>query len=103
MHPSSKRRSIALRSSKWNAGACALALVLTTACAREPKATYLVYVTNEGSGDLTVIDPNKPEPVETIQLGKRPRGIHANRGSIFVALSGSPSAPPGVDESTLPP
>jgi PQQ-dependent catabolism-associated beta-propeller protein len=68
-----------------------------------PKPAYLVYVSNEGSGDMTVIDPDKPEPLATIPLGKRPRGIHAAPGFIYVALSGSPSAPPGVDESTLPP
>ena len=38
-------------------------------------------------------------------LGKRPRGIHASpdKKTIYVALSGSPIAGPGVDESTLPP
>ena len=38
-------------------------------------------------------------------LGKRPRGIHASRDgkTIYVALSGSPIAGPGVDESKLPP
>src|SRR4030095_8355613 len=60
-------------------------------------------VSNEGSGDMTVIDPDKPEAIATIPLGKRPRGIHAGGGFIYVALSGSPAAPPGVDESTLPP
>ncbi|MBS1832611.1 MAG: beta-propeller fold lactonase family protein, partial [Acidobacteria bacterium] len=71
--------------------------------AAEAKPPYLVYVSNEGSGDMSVIDPAKAEPVATIALGKRPRGIHALGNRIFVALSGSPSAPPGVDESTLPP
>ena len=38
-------------------------------------------------------------------FGKRPRGIRLSRdgSQVFVALSGSPIAPPGVDESTLPP
>ena len=66
---------------------------------------YTVYVTNEGSGDLTVIAGGTHEVVATIPLGKRPRGIkvgpEGNR--LFVALSGSPPAPPGVDEDTLPP
>ena len=41
----------------------------------------------------------------TYPLGKRPRGIKASPDGtrLFVALSGSPPAPPGVDESTLPP
>src|SRR4051812_20551226 len=67
--------------------------------------TYRVFVSNEGSGDLTVIDPVKMEALSTVPLGKRARGLHATADGklIFVALSGSPFAPPGVDESTLPP
>ncbi|MFM8395664.1 MAG: beta-propeller fold lactonase family protein [Acidobacteriota bacterium] len=66
---------------------------------------YRVYVTNESSGDLSVIDGETLEVIATVPLGKRPRGIHASpdRKTIYVALSGSPPAPPGVDESTLPP
>lgn len=83
--------------------AVVLSLSVLAGCGGSAKSPYLVYVTNEGSGDMTVIDPAKPEAVATISLGKRPRGIHANGGLIYVALSGSPAAPPGVDESTLPP
>jgi YVTN family beta-propeller protein len=79
-----------------------LAIALVS-CGRATKPAYLVYVTNEGSGDMSVIDPAQPQPIDTIKLGKRPRGIHGSGGLIYVALSGSPSAPPGVDESTLPP
>ncbi|MQA30928.1 MAG: beta-propeller fold lactonase family protein [Luteitalea sp.] len=66
---------------------------------------YGVYVTNEVSGDLTVIDPASHSPVATISLGKRPRGIRASPdgSQLYIALSGSPISPPGVDESTLPP
>src|SRR5262245_39243211 len=68
-------------------------------------ASMLVYITNEASGDLSVIDAATNKVIATIPLGKRPRGIHItpDRKHIFVALSGSPFAPPGVDESTLPP
>jgi YVTN family beta-propeller protein len=71
----------------------------------EWKSGYRVYVTNESSGDLSVIDGATLEVIATVPLGKRPRGIHASpdRKTIYVALSGSPPAPPGVDESTLPP
>jgi YVTN family beta-propeller protein len=71
----------------------------------EWKSGYRVYVTNESSGDLSVIDGSTLEVIATVPLGKRPRGIHASpdKRTIFVALSGSPPAPPGVDESTLPP
>jgi YVTN family beta-propeller protein len=66
---------------------------------------YQVYVSNEASGDITIIDPVKLEATATVHLGKRPRGIHASSDGrqIFVTLSGSPYAPPGVDESKLPP
>jgi hypothetical protein len=37
---------------------------------------------------MTVIDPDQPQAIATIALGKRPRGIHAGAGFIFVALSG---------------
>jgi YVTN family beta-propeller protein len=68
--------------------------------APEPEGPYRVYVTNEASGDLSVIS-SKNEVIATVKLGKRPRGIHASPDgkTIYVALSGSPMAPPGVDES----
>src|ERR1700753_4280607 len=64
-----------------------------------------IYVTNEVSGDLTIIDAATYDVGAIVPLGKRPRGIHASpdRKTISVALSGSPIAGPGVDESTLPP
>src|SRR5262245_64790714 len=70
-----------------------------------PKAPYHVYVTNEVGGDLTIIDGGTNQVVTTIPLGKRPRGIKASTDGtkLFVALSGSPMAPPGTDESKLPP
>jgi YVTN family beta-propeller protein len=91
-----------------------LSLALTFGCnTPQPSATpeqantagYRVYVSNESSGDLSVIDPTTNKVVATLELGKRPRGIHASpdRKEIYVALSGSPLAPPGVDESKLPP
>ncbi len=63
------------------------------------------YVTNEVSGDVTVIDLVSQSVVATIPLGKRPRGIQLSpdRTKFYVALSGSPIAGPGVDESKLPP
>jgi YVTN family beta-propeller protein len=66
---------------------------------------HRIYVTNERSGDLSIIDGQKLEVVATVPLGKRPRGIHASPDgqTIYVALSGSPIAGPGVDESKLPP
>ncbi len=65
----------------------------------------LVYVTNEGSGNLSIIDALSQEVVTTVQLGKRPRGIRMTPDGklLYIALSGSPPAPPGVDPKTLPP
>jgi YVTN family beta-propeller protein len=67
--------------------------------------SYGIYVTNEASGDLTVIDAATHTAVATVPLGKRPRGIRVSpdRSVLYVALSGSPIAPPGTDESKLPP
>src|SRR5262245_25358149 len=68
-------------------------------------APYRVYVTNEISGDLTIIDGSTRRVEANVPLGKRPRGIRPSHDGklLFIALSGSPLAPPGVDESKLPP
>jgi len=63
-------------------------------------APYHVYVTNERSGDVTVIDGEDLKVVATIPVGKRPRGIHASPDGklVYVALSGTPiEAPPQID------
>jgi YVTN family beta-propeller protein len=63
-------------------------------------ATYQVYVTNERSGDVTVIDGGNLQVVATIPVGKRPRGIHVspNGKVVYIALSGTPiEGPPQID------
>lgn len=67
--------------------------------------SYRLFVTNEGSGDIAVVDPSLRRTVARVPLGKRPRGIVAspNGESLYIALSGSPIGGPGVDESALPP
>ena len=64
-----------------------------------------LYVTNEVSGDLSIIDVSASRLVANVPLGKRPRGIHPSpdHKTLYIALSGSPVAGPDVDESTLPP
>ena len=71
----------------------------------ENSGPFRVYTTNELSGDLSVIDPQSGQAVATIPLGKRPRGIRSSpdNRTIYVTLSGSPVAGPGVDEKSLPP
>lgn len=99
-----------------------LALVGAGACSRQPPASSesvptstasaategsagQLFVTNERSGDLSIIDLATERVVATVPLGKRPRGIQVSPDHtlLYVALSGSPIAPPGVDEKTLPP
>jgi YVTN family beta-propeller protein len=64
-----------------------------------------VYVSDETGAAVVVIDPDRGTVVQRIPVGKRPRGIQMSRDGrqLYVALSGSPIAGPGVDESTLPP
>lgn len=59
----------------------------------------MVYVSNERSGELSVIEPRSGTVERTIKVGKRPRGVHVGAVShrIYVALSGSPRVGPGVD------
>ena len=65
----------------------------------------LIYVTNEESNEITLIDGRTDTPVANIFVGKRPRGLKVSQDgkSLFVALSGSPMSPPGTNESKLPP
>ena len=68
----------------------------------EPSAPpgYQVFVSNERSGDLTIIAGPDFHVVATVPVGKRPRGIHASPDgkTVYVALSGTPiSEPPKLD------
>ena len=118
MHPASNIQHLFFEEFRimLRLAACCFLTMFIAACAKSPstssptpipvwKSGYRVYVTNEISGDLSIIDGSTLEVIATVPLGKRPRGIHASRDkqTIYVALSGSPPAPPGVDESTLPP
>lgn len=64
-----------------------------------------VIVSDETGGKIAIIDAQNGTVIESIPVGKRPRGLRALRDGthVFVALSGSPIAGPGVDESKLPP
>ena len=63
-----------------------------------------MFVSNERSGDVTVIDGATDSVVGSFPVGKRPRGIHATPDGrrLFVALSGSPRMAPGLDENRAP-
>src|SRR4051812_40193662 len=76
-----------------------LLLFLALRCAAA--ADYFVYVSNERSGDVSVIDGARNEVVARIPVGKRPRGIHTapDGKHVYVTLSGSPRMGPGVDRA----
>jgi len=74
-------------------------------CCLPATACREVIVSNEASNDLAVIDPKSDRVIARIPVGKRPRGmaLSPDREHLYVALSGTPPAGPGVDESRLPP
>src|SRR5262249_20046845 len=78
-------------------------IVLAVATRAEPPS-YLVFASNERSGDVTVLEGSTDEVVATFPVGKRPRGIHATPDGrrVFVTLSGSPRMAPGLDENRAP-
>jgi len=82
---------------------CTVAISVALAFCAEAQ-NYSVYVSNERSGDVSVIDGATDAVVATFKVGKRPRGIHATPDGqrVFVTLSGSPRMAPGVDENRAP-
>ena len=84
-------------------------LAVTCAAADPPKGPqdrkYWVCVSNERSGNVTVIDAATDKVVATIPAGKRPRGIQASPDgkTLYVAVSGSPIiGPPKLDGKGAP-
>jgi PQQ-dependent catabolism-associated beta-propeller protein len=79
------------------------------ACCVAPRnaraAEPLVYVSLEEGGEVVAVDPSSATIAARIPVGKRPRGVKVSPDGklLYVALSGSPRAAPGVDESKLPP
>jgi YVTN family beta-propeller protein len=93
---------------RWCGGGALLGAMLLLAAVQSASAAasaYRVMVTNEFSGDLSVIDGSTHRLISTVALGKRPRGVRVSPDGhwLYIALSGSPIAGPGVDESKLPP
>ncbi len=88
------------------AGALALiAAVVGSSLAAAAPQSYQIYVTNEVSGDITIIDGSSFKVVGTLPVGKRPRGIHVSPDgkTVYVATSGSPiEGPPPLDAAGNP-
>ncbi len=76
----------------------------TVASAQEapvwPADGSLVYVSNEDSGDISVISTATNQVVTSLDVGQRPRGIRLSHDGkkLFVALSGSPKCPPSLPD-----
>jgi len=81
-----------------------VAIFLGELCAGESSPNRLIFISNERSDNVSVIDGATDELVATFAVGKRPRGTHAvpNGSRIFVTFSGSPRMAPGVDENRAP-
>ena len=80
-----------------------LALFASVALAAESAAPR-IYISNERSGDISVIDSASNKVIATIPVGKRPRGIQLTPDgrTLYVALSGSPITPPGQERNAKP-
>ncbi len=59
-----------------------------------------VYVSNEDSESVTVLDADSGNTVATVPVGKRPRGIKLSHDGarLYVAVSGLPKCPPRVPD-----
>jgi PQQ-dependent catabolism-associated beta-propeller protein len=58
------------------------------------------YVSNEDGHSISVLDTQRAEVIDTVAVGKRPRGLKLNHdGSrLYVAVSGLPKCPPSVPD-----
>ena len=94
-----------LHANRVRSGLGIIALAACLALHAQAADKLRIYVSNEDSGEITVVDPGAGQVLQRINVGKRPRGIKLSPDGkfLYVALSGSPSAGPGVDESKLPP
>jgi YVTN family beta-propeller protein len=78
---------------------------LSVPAAQSATSNYRIYISNERSGDVTVINGSDHKVLNTFPVGKRPRGLHAgpDRRKLFVAVSGSPiTGPPKLDAQGRP-
>ena len=89
-----------ISSAAWLGVVGALALATSLTATPAAAASYQVFVSNERSGDVTIIDGADFKVVGTVPVGKRPRGIHVSPDGkrVYVALSGTPiEGPPPLD------
>src|SRR5581483_10866290 len=100
-------RMIGLRSTRSLSalGAIVLAAAAAAPARTSAAAAYQIFVSNERAGTVTIIDGGNFKVIDTIPVGKRPRGIHTSPDGkkVYVALSGSPiEGPPQLDAAGNP-
>jgi PQQ-dependent catabolism-associated beta-propeller protein len=78
----------------------ALWLGIVLAALAAPAEASRLYVSNEDGQSVTVLDADRGTAIETIAIGKRPRGLKltADGSRLFVAVSGLPKCPPSVPD-----
>jgi YVTN family beta-propeller protein len=47
------------------------------------EAVYEIYVSNERAGTVTILDGRSLQPLATVAVGSRPRGINASAESMW--------------------
>src|SRR5260370_9337761 len=67
------------------------ALAIGLCCAAEIVAADTIYVSNEQDNTITIVDGKTLEPVETIPVGQRPRGIVLSKraNSLYISARDS--------------
>jgi YVTN family beta-propeller protein len=77
--------------------ACVAALSRSRPAAPAAAGPFL-WVSNEGSNDLVLVDAGRGEVVARVPVGRRPRGLRldAARGILYAAVSGTPRPRPDV-------
>lgn len=80
-------------------------IALTVGAVAEPAAqaaaqVVRAYVSNEDGHSIAVLDTQRGEVIETIAVGKRPRGLKLSHDGtrLYVAVSGLPKCPPSVPD-----
>jgi YVTN family beta-propeller protein len=65
------------------------ALALVTFCLTGPVQASMVYVSNEKGNSITVIDSDTQTVKQTVEVGRRPRGITISNDGKFLYLCAS--------------
>src|SRR4051794_15113599 len=63
---------------EWLRSACIISVSLVLVMNVAASDDCMIYVSNERSGDVTVIDGANNAVLSTLPVGKRPRGIHCS-------------------------